>query len=134
VPDVSDNCPAWPNAGQSLPPWPVPAGDPDCDGWTTSLENIIGTLWNVHCAATPAAGDEPVDAWPADFDDSQIVNIFDVNAMRPPVFNVLLGKNTIPPNPSYSARFDLNADDFVNIFDVNALRPPIFNVLVPCTP
>ena len=27
VPDASDNCPAWPNADQSLPPWEIPVGD-----------------------------------------------------------------------------------------------------------
>ncbi len=62
------------------------------------------------------------------------MNITDVNALRPPVFNLLAGKNTIPPNPSYTQRLDFNADGFINITDVNAMRPPIFNLLVACTP
>ena len=115
-PDSADGCPATPTV------WPTPIGDDDCDGWLTSLETVIGTNPLVACGP---------GAWPPDFNDDHFVNIFDVNAIRPPIFNLLEGKGT---NPFYSERFDLNADEFVNIFDVNALRPPIFNLLVPCTP
>ena len=132
--DACDNCPAWANANQALPPWTVPPGDDDCDGWSTSLENIIGTQGDAHCATTPAPNDELVDGSPPDFNDDQFVDITDVNTIRPPVFNLLVGKNTNPPNPSYSVRFDLNADFFINISDVNAMRPPVFSLLISCGP
>src|SRR5439155_3616439 len=34
-----DNCPAWANPAQNLTPWPVPPNDPDCDGFSTRVEN-----------------------------------------------------------------------------------------------
>src|SRR5439155_124081 len=47
----SDNCPNWPNPAQTLPPWPVPANDPDCDGFSTAVENSAGTSPTTHCGA-----------------------------------------------------------------------------------
>ena len=119
IDDACDNCPAWPNADQSLPPWPVmlDGSDPDCDGWTTSLENIIGTDPLLACG---------VGAWPPDFNDSLKVDIFDVNAMRPPMFFSETG------DPDYSVRLDIVPSGRIDIFDVNALRPPIF--FATCTP
>ena len=113
VPDDSDNCPAWPNPLQSLPPWSVPPDDPDCDGFTTDAENSIGTNPNLACGT---------DAWPPDFDDGQTVNILDVGGLR------LVFSTTVPPT---SPRFDLAPDGVINILDVGALRP-FFNL--SCTP
>jgi hypothetical protein len=124
-PDSVDVCPTTPTR------WPTPFGDDDCDGFTSIIETAIGTNPNDNCPHTATANDEPLDAWPPDFNDDRFVNIIDVNAMRPPVFNLLEGKGT---NPFYSERFDMNADNFINILDVNALRPPIFDLLVPCQP
>ena len=92
MPDATDNCPSWPNPGQALPPWPVPAGDPDCDGFSSTDEGSIGTDPNDPCANTPDPNDEDDDRWPADFDDSQVINILDVLNVLPPFFGT-----TVPP-------------------------------------
>lgn len=83
VPDSSDNCPNWPNSSQALPPWNVPAGDPDCDGFTDGAESIIGTDPLDPCANTATANDQADDRWPTDFDDNRQVNIVDVLALKP---------------------------------------------------
>ena len=103
--------------------------DADGDGFSVWLETAIGTDDTKRCSATSAPGDETVDAYPPDSNNDQFVNITDVNALRPPVFNLLQGNGT---NASYTARLDFNADSFINITDVNALRPPVFNLLTPC--
>ncbi|MDO8616759.1 MAG: thrombospondin type 3 repeat-containing protein [Dehalococcoidia bacterium] len=124
VPDAADNCPSWPNAGQQLPPWPVPAGDPDCDGFADSRETYMGTDSSRHCAATAPADDEPVDAWPPDLNDDQQATLGDV-------LRYILVFNTSAPGPPYTARFDLNADGVISLADV-LLFIPFFNNT--CTP
>ncbi len=108
----ADNCPSWPNADQQLPPWTVPANDPDCDGWTSATEDFIGTNASNHCAADDTADNEPLpDAWPPDFDDNQWVNIADILKFKP-VFG------------SPSARHDLDASGGnINIVDVQKMQP-----------
>ena len=97
-----------------------PEIDTDNDGFSDSLEAYLGTDSNKACPATSTANDEPIDAWPPDFNDDQTVDISDVNALRPPVFNSVVGA------PNYSPRYDLNNDGIIDISDVNALRPPVF--------
>ena len=123
----SDPCPAEDNYFTgTLPPWSIDgATDVDCDGFRTAFEVASGTDPNVACG---------VGAWLPDTNDDLFVNITDVNSLRPPVFNLLLGRDTIPTNPSYEQRKDFNDDGFINITDVNAMRPPIFNLLTACTP
>ena len=75
IPDTEDNCPAWYNPDQSQPWWALPFDDPDCDGWTTAVEESIGTDPNLHCGA---------NAWPPDFDDNRVINIADLNKLLPP--------------------------------------------------
>ncbi len=117
VPDGVDNCPAWANTDQSLPPWPVTldGSDPDCDGWSTGDENFIGTDPNLACGLA---------AWPPDFNDSNRVDIFDVNLLKPAFFSSA-------PGPPYQARLDLIPDNTIDIFDVNRLKPVFF---LSCTP
>ena len=115
VPDSSDNCPAWPNPGQSLPLWPVPADDPDCDGFTTADETFIGTDPNDACPDNISD-----DTWPVDFDNDTAVNILDVGELRT-VFGSTEGDGT------YTARGDLTADGAINILDVGKIRP-FFNL------
>jgi hypothetical protein len=138
TPPGDDDCDGWTGANEACPttptPWKTPTGDADCDSFTSAIETAIGTDPADNCPNTPGANDEVVDAWPPDTNDDRFVNITDVNSLRPPVFNLLLGRDTVPTNPSYSQRKDFNNDGFINITDVNALRPPIFNLLVPCTP
>ncbi|MEE8347862.1 MAG: hypothetical protein V3S20_10980 [Dehalococcoidia bacterium] len=110
-PDSTDGCPATPTV------WPTPIGDDDCDGWTADDEIFIGTDPNLACGP---------GAWPPDFDDNQIVDIFDVSLMSPPVFFSVSG------DANYSARLDINPDGIIDIFDIALLAPPIF--FVTCTP
>jgi hypothetical protein len=110
--DDADNCPNWPNPSQTLPPWPVPADDPDCDGFTSVGENFVGTLPLAHCAANNGANDEDPDPWPVDFDDNQVVNINDLL----PGFKQSYG--AVSPDPPYLARYDLNQDGAININDL----------------
>jgi len=118
VPDASDNCPYWPNPGQALPPWPVPADDPDCDGFSSTDEGSIGTDPNDPCANTPDPNDEADGRWPSDFDDSQVINVLDVIHVLPPFFGA-----TVPPT---SARRDLVPSGVINISDVVKVLPPFF--------
>jgi glucose/arabinose dehydrogenase len=96
------------------PPWTVPPGDDDCDGFESSRETTLGTLPLVACPVTPIDNDESPDAWPPDFTDDQDVNISDVLSMKP-YFNT-----SVPPSPP---RFDLAPGGGVNITDVLAVKP-----------
>jgi Thrombospondin type 3 repeat len=66
--DIADNCPDWHNPSQTLPPWNVPLNDLDCDGFSVTVENPVGTSASVHCG---------VDAWPPDFDNNGSVGVID---------------------------------------------------------
>ena len=129
VVDATDNCPNVANADQAnadgdafgdacdfcpvtFTLWFTPAGDDDCDGWSAADEIFIGTNPNLACS---------FDNWPPDFNGDHVVNIFDINALRPPVIF------STAPGPPYQTRFDLQPDGVINIFDVNRMRPPIFN-------
>jgi hypothetical protein len=97
--------------------WPTPAGDDDCDGFTTTAENFVGTDPNIACAATPIPNDEPPpDKWPVDFNNDQKANLSDVLTYSP-VFN------TTGPGLPYKVRFDLNGDNHINLSDVLKFSP-----------
>jgi len=115
----SDNCPAWPNPLQTLPPWTVvlDGSDPDCDGHNSADETFIGTDPNVACG---------VGAWAVDINDSQGVDIFDVLELAPPAFF------SVAPGPPYSVRIDLQPSGGIDIFDVLRMAPPMF--FSTCTP
>jgi hypothetical protein len=115
VPDASDNCPNWPNPAQLLPPWTVPIGDPDCDGWATGNESSYGTLPLAACPATSAANDEPADAWPPDFNDNRSVEASDLLGAGTS-FKRSLGSSIGDPN--YNRRFDFNANATVDVNDL----------------
>jgi hypothetical protein len=110
-----DNCPNWPNPAQTLPSWPVPADDPDCDGWDNTRETHVGTDPTKHCNNTTTANDEP-DYWPTDFNDSRSTNLSDVILMGP-------SYNKSNGQAGYNQRFDLNASNTVNLSDVILLGP-----------
>jgi hypothetical protein len=97
--------------------WSFPAGDDDCDAFTTANEIQIGTDPSAACAASPMANNEPPpDRWPLDFNDSQTANTIDVG-----FFVVRLGASA--PNPPYDVRFDLNANNIINTIDVGRFVP-----------
>jgi len=107
----SDNCPSWPNPGQSLPPWTVPVEDDDCDAFTATIETFVGTDPDASCASTAAANDEADDRWPADTNDNQFINVFDV-------VPYIAALNSSAPGPPYTARLDLDMSGDINTFDV----------------
>jgi uncharacterized protein YkwD len=103
---------------KGTPPWQVPAGDSDCDGFADTevtyqaAESFIGTNPNQACSDTPGADDETgADAWPVDFNDDQHVNGQDL-ARFGTVYN------TRSTSPLYSPRFDLNEDGMINGRDI----------------
>ena len=125
--NACDNCPAWPNSDQSLPPWPVTldGSDPDCDGFATADEAFVGTDPQTACAATNTADDEgPPDVWPFDFNDDRRAALGDVIGFIP-VFH------TFAPGPPYDPRYDLNASGSISLADVLSYIP-VFNLT--CTP
>jgi protocatechuate 3,4-dioxygenase beta subunit len=89
-------------------PWPVAAGDGDCDGFAASIELFVGTDPMVACED----GETPSD-WPPDFNGDQTVNVMDLMSG----FRDAWGSSG-PSGPDYSARFDLNADELININDL----------------
>jgi hypothetical protein len=117
--DGTDNCPNWANTPQNLPAWTIPANDSDCDGWNVSREQWTGTDPAKHCNNTAGANDEPVDAWPSDFNDSRVTNLSDVVLMGP-AYNQSTGTDPA------KRRFDLNASGAVNLSDV-VLMGPFYN-------
>ncbi|MEO8457882.1 MAG: PQQ-dependent sugar dehydrogenase [Chloroflexota bacterium] len=117
--DDTDICPGWYDPQQAYPPWSIPQGDSDCDGFadtTTGLsrasEMMLGTDPEKHCADTPAANDEDgPDAWPMDFNDDQKVSVQDILAYRDS-FGARTGDS------GYDARDDLNGDGLISSSDV----------------
>jgi hypothetical protein len=114
--DGTDNCPNWPNAAQNVPTWTIPANDSDCDGFTVAREQFVGTDPTKHCNVTTTTNDEPVDAWPSDFNDSRTTNLSDVILMGP-------SYNKNSTQVGYNQRLDLNASNSVNLSDVILLGP-----------
>jgi CSLREA domain-containing protein len=108
--DIDDNCPDWPNPGQGLPPWAVPANDPDCDGFDTTTENWVGTLPLQQCGDTTPNNESP-QPWPTDNNDDAWSKLDDVLRYIP-VFN------TLGPLSPAEKRYDLNADDKITLADV----------------
>jgi len=124
-----DNCPSVATA------WIVPVGDNDCDAWSSADEGALGTNASLWCSATGAVtnpgdptkeNDEPVDNWPADMDDDQVVNLSDVLYLAPPKFF------SVGPSLPYEVRYDLDLDGVINLSDVLYLAPPVF--FATCTP
>jgi Thrombospondin type 3 repeat len=106
VTNISDNCPNWSNPLQNLPLWPVPANDPDCDGFSTSVETSAGTNPLAHCGA---------GAWPADLNNDGFSDITDVSALT-----VNFGL-PVPPAPARQDIAPDPVDHFVDITDVSKL-------------
>jgi hypothetical protein len=97
----TDNCPTWANPAQGLPPWPVPANDPDCDGFGTVVENSAGTAALVHCGA---------NAWSADINNDTFVDVIGDIAAVAAQFG-----QSVPPG---LARYDIAPDPPDHVIDV----------------
>ena len=139
-----DNCPDVSNPGQAnadgddwgdacdncstvATVWYVPAGDDDCDGFTTAAEEYVGTDPLDACPETSTPNDEDPDAWPVDMDDDQDADIADVLKFKP----LILAGFPCVGDPAYDSRFDFNANGCINIADVLLYKPFI---LTSCTP
>jgi len=85
--------------------------DTDLDGFTDAIEAFVGTDSTDSCANTATANDEADDRWPADTNDNQFVNTFDV-------VPYIAALNSTPPGPPYTVRLDLNMSNSINTFDV----------------
>jgi len=110
--------------------WYTPAGDDDCDGFTTVVEGVVGTDpadacpdWNGSqcpgptCCPGPACDGD--DVWPVDLNVNTEANVLDILWFKP----VLGG--------AYDARYDFNGDSSVNVLDVLLYKP---FVGTSCTP
>ncbi len=129
--DSTDNCPDWPNAGQELPPWSIPANDSDCDGYSATnfviqraSETFLGTHTTDKCADTATPFDErgpdfgePLSPWPPDINDDGKTTMQDALPFGAH-WNTTSGQDA-----NYSARYDLNGDGKVTLPDVLSLAP-----------
>jgi hypothetical protein len=95
----------------------VPAGDADCDGFTSSHEGLLGTDPNDACGFI-AGGINPSETWPPDFIPTNTITIQDVLALKP-VFG------------GSSARHDLVTSGTITIQDVLAIKPYFGKMCVP---
>jgi len=115
--DACDYCPA------TATPWYTPAGDGDCDGFTTAAEQYIGTDPLDACPDRtgtpgwcPGLSCDGDDAWPPDLLVNRSVNIIDVLWYKGKL-GYRLG------DPNYVQRLDLDANGEVNIIDVLQFKP-----------
>jgi hypothetical protein len=132
VGDACDNCPATANSGQTnadgdawgdacdycpttATPWHTPAGDDDCDGFTSDAEGDMGTD---PADACPDALDD--DAWPVDLNAGMGCGQHDGKVN---ITDVLCFKGKLAHQGPYDSRYDLNADGSVNIIDVLLYKP-----------
>jgi len=105
--DACDNCPS------AATFWFVPAGDGDCDGWTSDDEGFIGTDPVDACP-----DDAQDDAWPADINNSTRVDIIDALFFAPVIMSN-------PGDGRYDSRYNLDAQGGINIIDLLMLGSAI---------
>jgi hypothetical protein len=122
--DVCDNCAAATNAMQTntdgdqwgdacdycpttSTPWEVPTGDQDCDGFTTAIENYLGTDPLDACP-----DDTSDDAWPLDIYVDGVITVVD-DAWN---FRDRIGETGgQPPSPNWWVRLDFDMDNFITV-------------------
>lgn len=126
--DEEDNCPTDPNPDQAdvdndgtgtvcdncpttATVWFVPVGDIDCDGFTTTVESHVGTDPNLTCA--------PPDAWPPDFNNSNVTDFSDLSVIVPKLFRP-------SNNPPENLRYDLAPGTQIDFSDLNIMVPFLF--------
>jgi hypothetical protein len=97
TPNPTPACP-----GGIVPPWLIPSGDLDCDGFTTTQENFVGTNPNLACGP---------NAWPVDLNNDGKVTLADITPL-------VLAYNATAPGPPYSVRYDLSMDNKITLADI----------------
>ncbi len=93
------------------------AVDLDGDEFDLGIELFTLTDPETACAATPDMNDEDPDAWPPDWDDSQVPNLLDLLPFKAH-FNA-----TDPMDPRYGRRYDLFADGANNLLELLPFKP-----------
>ncbi len=99
--DGAEACPTIPTS------WFTPLGDEDCDGFTTAVEEFVGTDPVVACGA---------GTWPPDMNDDQVVDFQDLNAIVSFLFQPAAGNE----------RYNLSVDGAIDFQDLNAGVPFLF--------
>ncbi len=80
--------------------------------WADCVESYLTTDPRDNCNATSASNDEDSDAWPPDLDDSQFINIQDIQKLMEN------WAKELGVDIDFAPRKDLVADGFGNIQDV----------------
>ncbi|UCH86286.1 MAG: hypothetical protein JSU97_07065, partial [Dehalococcoidia bacterium] len=100
--NACDNCPTTATL------WYVPVGDDDCDGFTTTVENYVGTDPADACTDDPGVH----DAWPLDINiDTFVTVVGDVYAYA----GRIGATGGPPPDANWSQRVDLNEDNYITV-------------------
>ena len=128
VGNPTDNCLLWPNPSQNLPPWIVPAGDSDCDGFSDVRETDMTTDPTTHCAAdTGVNNEDPPDFWPFDMDDNRRANTIDIG--------FYVGKlGLVDGAPGWTPRLNLSQQGMtriINTVDIGLYVPRLGNLCSP---
>ncbi len=95
--------------------WPLPAGDVECDGFSSAVEAVTGTNPGLACGT---------NAWPVDNNDDHKVGLADVLRYIPMYL-------TKAGDGHYNPRYDLNADSKIGLPDILGFIP---FYLTTCTP
>jgi len=117
VADVVDNCMAWPNTPQNVPQWPIATDDPDCDGFSSAVENPAGTNPFLQCGS---------DAWPADLNNDTFSDGSDITIVAGS-----FGK-AIPPAPARHNVAPDPVDGFVDGTDITKIAGFFGKTCAPC--
>jgi DMSO/TMAO reductase YedYZ molybdopterin-dependent catalytic subunit len=96
--DACDNCTTV------ATPWYVPAGDEDCDGFSTAVEQYMGTDPNDACPDDPTD-----DAWPLDIDMDTAVSVTGDE------WNYVGRIGAMPGDPGWWQRLDLDASGDISV-------------------
>jgi len=100
--DACDNCPTTATL------WYVPAGDDDCDAFTTAVEEYVGS--DPLDACPDLVGVD--DAWPLDINIDKFVTVGgDVLPYR----GRIAAWGGPPPDANWLQRLDLNADNWITV-------------------
>ena len=128
--DFFDSCPLWPNPAQTLPAWPVPPEDSDCDGFTDEREAYMTTDPSQQCAANTTANNETgADGWPFDMDDNRRANTIDIG-----FFVGKLGLDNT--ETGWTPRLDLSpsANGIINTIDIGLYVARLGDLCSPSGP
>jgi hypothetical protein len=94
---------------------PDPDLDTDADGFTDTEEAFMGTDPARACPNSATPNDEDPDAWPPDFNDDRMVDVYDLLG-APASFRNSFGASD--PDPPYYGRYDLSMNGTIDVLDL----------------